>query len=162
MITQERLKELFDYQDGQLIWKVKKARANKGDIAGCYSKHNGIIYRSIKVDGTVYTSHRLIFLFHNGYLPIQVDHIDGNGLNNKIENLRSADASSNALNSKLKSSNTSTSKNVYWNKQRNKWMVQAVVDGKQKFFGLYDDFELADLVATEVRSKFHGQFARHF
>ena len=35
MITQERLKELFDYQDGQLIWKVKKAQCVKiGSVAG--------------------------------------------------------------------------------------------------------------------------------
>ncbi len=162
MITQERLKELFDYQDGNLVWKVKKARANKGDIAGCNAKYNGVMYRSIKVDGTVHSAHRLIFLFHNGYLPIQVDHADCNGLNNKIENLRAADARSNALNTKLRSSNTSTGKNVYWNKQRSKWMVQTIVNGKQKYFGMYDDLELADLVATEVRSKFHGQFARHF
>lgn len=162
MITQERLKELFDYQDGQLIWKVKKARANKGDIAGCESNRNGIFYRQIKIDGKLHLAHRLVFLYHHNCLPVQIDHIDGNGLNNKIENLRAADASSNALNSKLKLSNTSTSKNVYWNAQRSKWMVQAIVDGKQKYFGVYDDLELADLVATEVRSKFHGQFARHF
>ena len=158
----ERLQELFDYKDGQLIWKIKKARANKGDVAGCESSRNGVLYRQIKVDGKLYLAHRLIFLYHHNYLPIQVDHIDGNGLNNRIENLRGADACKNSLNSKLKSSNTSTSKNVSWNKQRNKWMVQAKVDGKQRYFGLYDDFELADLVAAEVRGKFHGQFARHF
>lgn len=162
MITQERLKELFDYQNGQLIWKVKKARANKGDIAGCNALAKGIMYRQTKIDGKQYRVHCLVFLLHHGYLPNLIDHIDGNGLNNRIENLRATNARNNALNSKLKSSNTSTSKNVYWNSQRRKWMVQAIVDGKQKYFGLYDDLELADLVATEVRSKFHGQFARHF
>ena len=162
MITQERLKELFDYQDGALIWKVKKARAKKGDIAGCDALTKGIMYRQTKIDGKQYRVHCLVFLMHHGYLPKQVDHIDGNGLNNRIENLRAADASSNALNSRLKSSNTSTSKNVYWNSQRRKWMVQTIVNGEQKYFGLYDDLELADLVAAEVRDKFHGQFARHF
>ena len=77
MITQERLKELFDYQDGQLTWKVKKARANKGDIAGCNAEASGIMYRQTKIDGKQYRVHCLVFLLHHGYLPKQVDHIDG-------------------------------------------------------------------------------------
>ena len=162
MITQERLKELFDYQDGQLIWKVKKARANKGDIAGCDAPAKGIMYRQTKIDGKQHRVHCLVFLLHHGYFPKQVDHIDGNCLNNRIENLRAADASSNALNSKLKSSNTSGSKNVYWHTEANKWFVRFTLKNKTHSFGMYDDLELADLVATEVRNKFHGQFARHF
>jgi hypothetical protein len=162
MVTQERLKELFDYQDGNLVWKVKKARANKGDIAGCNALAKGIMYRQAKIDGKQYRVHCLVFLLYHGYLPKQVDHIDGNGLNNRIENLRAADASSNALNSKLKSSNTSGSKNVYWHTKANKWFVRITLKNKTHSFGMYDDLELADLVATEVRSKFHGAFARHF
>lgn len=162
VVTQERVRELFDYVDGNLVWKKnQQGHAKAGDIVGAIAECNGIKYCQTKISGKQIKVHRLIFLWHHGYLPLHVDHIDGDGLNNRIENLRPASISENAANSRVRSSNTSGAKNVYWNKQRGKWMVQATVQGKQKFFGLFEDFELAELVALEVREKFHGQFARH-
>ena len=59
---------------------------------------------------------------------------------------------------KLKIDNKSGSKNVHWNKQRNKWTVMIRVDKKQKYIGLFEDLELAELVATEARDKYHKEF----
>jgi hypothetical protein len=162
MITQERLKELFDYQNGQLIWKVKKARCVKiGTAAGSISTANGLKYVCVEIDGSSHKLHRLNFLYHYGYLPKCVDHKDGNTLNNKIENLREATLSQNSQNGKFRTSNTSGYKNVSFEKRHNKWRVLLRVNGINKSFGYYDDLELAGLVAAEARDKFCGQFARH-
>lgn len=162
MITQERLKELFDYQDGQLIWKVKKAQCVKiGSIAGSISTSNGLKYVCVEIDSISYKLHRLIFMYHHGYLPKCVDHKDGNTLNNNVENLREATLSQNSQNSKFRINNTSGHKNVFFEKRNKKWRVLIRINGVNKSFGYYDDLELASLVAAEARDKFCGQFARH-
>lgn len=160
MVTQERLKELFDYQDGKLIWKVSRGRAVIGAVAGHLHKH--FDYYRITINKNIYFTHKLIFMFHNGFMPEIVDHIDGNPLNNKIENLRPATRSQNMRNAKIHKTNTSGVKNVHWSKIDKKWIVMLRYAGTKKYFGSFDDIELADLVAQEARDKFHGQYARHF
>ena len=164
MVTQALLKELFDYKDGKLVWKVQKAKRIKiGSVAGWANRDlHGQQYMNVELDGKSYKVHRLVFLYHNGYMPKRVDHIDGDRFNNKIENLRDVTASQNALNSKFRRSNTSGSKNVFLEQRSNKWRVQLRINGKSHSFGAYDDLELADLVATEARDKYHGAYARHF
>jgi hypothetical protein len=162
MVTQELLRQLFDYKDGQLIWKVQKAKRTKiGSAAGWqnFDKH-GQRYLNVEINGKAYKIHRLVFLYHNGYLAKDIDHIDGNRLNNRIENLREVTESQNAFNSKIRNTNTSGYKNVF--KEKNKWRVQLSIQGKSLSFGSFDDLELAGLVAEEARNKFHGAYARHF
>lgn len=97
-LTQNYLKELFDYRNGNLYWKVRKSyRIKIGDIGG-YVRKDG--YRHVGIDDKDYKSHRLIFLYHHGYLPKSLDHIDGNKSNNDIDNLRCATNQENAMNQK--------------------------------------------------------------
>jgi hypothetical protein len=97
MITQKRLHELFNYEDGKLFWKVAKAyRVKIGDQAG-WQKKSG--YWELMIDERTYQVHRLIFLYHHGYLPKKVDHKDRNPSNNKIDNLRPITSSHNSVNS---------------------------------------------------------------
>jgi len=98
---------------------------------------------------------------HHNYFPEYIDHIDNNPLNNKIENLRECTLSQNSQNQKLKSNNTSRIKNVTWHKRVKKWQVQIMINGKNKYFGVYEDLHLAELVATEARIKYYAEFARH-
>jgi len=98
----------------------------------------------------------------HGYLPKVVDHINGNTQDNRIENLRAATYTENQRNSRINKNSSSGVKNVVWHKQRQKWSVRILVNKKTKSFGLYDDIELADLVAQEARNKYFGSFARHF
>jgi hypothetical protein len=160
ILTQELIKDLFDYRNGVLYWKVRLLNQIQiGDSVGCVN-NNGYLATSIK--GKKYLNHRLIFLMFYGYLPTFIDHVDNNPLNNRIENLREASLSQNQQNKKISVNNTSGVKGVVWNKKRQKWHVQLRVSGKQKFFGLYDNLELAQLVAQEARNTYHGQYARHF
>ena len=117
--------------------------------------------RSVEIDHKSYSVHRLVWLMHHGVLPEFLDHINGNKLDNRIENLRPATKSQNNQNKRLYSNNTSGVKGVCWHKRIKKWQVNVRVNGKQKSFGFFDDIELAELVASEARNKLHGQFARH-
>ena len=159
-ITKEILNFLFDYKDGELYWKFSlSCKSPKGTIAGSI-KHDK--YRRIGLNKKSYLAHRLIFMMFHGYLPKFVDHIDGNKLNNRIENLREATHAQNMKNQKISISNTSGYKNVSWNKKQKKWRVALKVNYKDLEIGYFKDIELADLVAQEARDKYHKEFARHF
>ena len=153
-----RLHELFDYRQGGLYWKVDKGNIRKGTRAG-YVLDTG--YRQIRIDRRPHRVHRLVFLYHHGYLPNIVDHIDGDRRNNHIENLRDCTGSQNQYNSAIPSNNKSGIKGVSWDKYASKWVVRIGVGGKHRHFGYYDDLELAELVAYEAREHHHKDFARH-
>jgi hypothetical protein len=162
MLTQEKAHSLFKYTDGMLYWKIrpKYSRKPKGDMeAGTKSGHG---YKKITFNKKRYYVHQLMYLMHYGFIPKLIDHIDGNKSNNNIENLREATKSQNACNSNMNINNSSGYKGVAWHKTAKKWVVQLIVNDKQKYFGCYDDIELADLVAQEGRNKYYGEFARHF
>lgn len=124
-------------------------------------------YLRVFVDGKPRSLHRMIYLWNHGHLPKTLDHIDGNRANNKIENLREATQQQNCLNRKHHSNSKSPYKNVYLQaptknaEWKRNWVVSVNVAGKRKYIGSFEDLELANLVATEARDKFHGQFARH-
>ena len=96
------LKKYLRYDCGELRWanelscKHTTARFG-GKIAGGL-KANGYWY--IGFNGRRLLSHRVIFAIHHGWWPDEVDHIDGNSKNNKIENLRAANSTINARNLK--------------------------------------------------------------
>lgn len=143
----------YSYDDGALYKNNKKIGWLK--VLGT-KKYVGVMFNNRE-----YYAHQIIFLLHHGYIPKVVDHIDGNGLNNVISNLRSCTQAQNCQNSKIRSDNKSGSKGVYWNSTRKKWIVDFIFNKKRKIIGQFDDLELADLVAQEARAKYHGKFARH-
>jgi hypothetical protein len=169
-LTQAEVKELFDYRGGDLFWKARPRSDFKSDLAfkQWNPKHIGKkagtfsnSHASVSINKHHYQLHRIIFLWHHGYLGEIIDHIDCNPKNNNIENLRIATHKQNIRNSGMYSHNKSGIKGVCWNTAKKKWMVQIKVNSKQTYIGLYDDIELADLVAQEARNKYHGHFANH-
>ena len=153
MITQSYLLKLFDtYEDGSLYWKKYHRKCNRQSSSG---------YLNVDIDGKTYKVHRIIFMMHHGYMPEYIDHINGNKLDNRIENLRKATKEQNGWNRGIQKNNKSGIKGVSWNSQSKKWRVQLRHDGKVKYIGQFEDLELAELVATETRNKFHGDYARH-
>ena len=157
MITQSNLKELVDYVDGKLIAKINSKCRKAGDALSSLTDKG---YLRSSVGGKSYRVHRLVFLYHHGYMPIQVDHIDGNRMNNRIENLRAANRSENQCNRGALANNTSGYPNVSWHKKSKAWLVRVMKDGKTKVNIYVKDLELAGLVALEARSLYHGKFAQ--
>ena len=156
-ITQALLNDLFLYNNGNLYWKKTRGRAIQGAVAG-YKHSSGYII--VETHGKLHKAHRLIWLMHYGSTPEFLDHINGNRADNRIENLRPATKTENNQNMKMLSSNTSGVKGVHWQKNANKWRVQIRHNNKRKHIGYFDDIELAALVASEARVKYHGIFAR--
>jgi hypothetical protein len=97
----------------------------------------------------------------NGYLPQEVDHIDGNKSNNKIENLRGVTKSQNGWNTKKRKTNTSGCKNVYWDKRTNKWLVSFAINKIKKYYGRFIDKNEAIKMANQMRIKLHGEYTNH-
>lgn len=159
MITQARLKELFYYQRGQLIRRVRAGTTGlAGDIAG--SLHpNGYTY--IGVDNNKYFAHRLIWLYHYGYLPKILDHKYGKEIGDYLWNLRPCTVAQNNYNSKTPITNTSGIKGVCWDKNRLLWQARVKLDGKDKFLGRFNNKEEAEKVVRVKRLELHGEFANN-
>jgi len=158
MITQERLKELFEYQDGFLIRKTNRGRGENssrwkaGTVLG-HSVKNG--YCLASVDYTLYKLHRLIWLWHHGQLPSKhLDHIDGNPANNKIENLREATDSQNMQNQRRPRINNKLGvQGVY--KVKNRYRAVLTTNGKAKHIGYFSTAEDAHNAYILEKRKFH-------
>lgn len=157
MITQLRLQELFDYCDGQLVWKISRTGSAKaGGIAGSLTKRGYIV---VSADGKLYKLHRLVFLMHHGYMPQYVDHIDRNKSNNRIENLREATNSQNRANSKLNCTSYTGFKGVHFHKPTGKWQAKIGVNRKRVHLGLYGTAEEAYVAYCDAAKHYFGDYA---
>ena len=157
--TKQDIEELFVYLDGDLYWKNFPDNSKRPFVKAGTNHSSG--YRVIKIYGKRYRAHRIIFMMHYGYMPKYIDHIDGDRLNNKIENLRECNHNENMHNRKISSNNTSGIKGIIWHKKRKKWWPQIMVNCKRIKLGMYDDLELAELVITEARDLYHKRFANN-
>lgn len=124
-------------------------------------KHKTKGYWIVKVNSTSEQLHRLIFLFHKGFLPAVVDHINGNIDDNRIENLREADQQKNSRNSKRRSTNTSGVKGVHWHKRDCKWVAQLRYGGKLHSLGYFSSIDEAAAEVAKARASHHGEFCNH-
>jgi len=164
-LTQEMVKEMFDYRvDGKLI--RRHSIMGNGNYAGAVvgTKPTGARnsrYSTTKIHGEHWCVHKLIYLYHHGVVPDQLDHINRDSTDNRIENLRPANSSENTRNRRLFSNNTSGCKGVTWNKRIKKWQSYVSMNLKTKHLGYFEDLELADLVSTEARDLYHGKYATH-
>lgn len=72
---------------------------------------------------------------------LDVDHIDGDGLNNRRSNLRCVTTKENCKNASKKINNTSGANGVYWRKDIQKWVAQINYNGKRKHLGVFSKIE---------------------
>ena len=122
----EYLKFLFSYNDGVITWKNRsspQSRVTLGSKAGSHDKDGYII---VRVRDQTSSIHRIVWVYHNGKIPegFEVDHIDGNILNNRIENLRVVTRSVNCSNQRKRKDNKSGFCGVTFMKDRLKYMAQ--------------------------------------
>ena len=136
MLTQEEVQRHMGYEDGKLFWRISpNNRAPVGAEVGTLRSDG---YRQVKFRGTRYLTHRLIVLYHHGYLPEnQIDHINRVRDDNRIENLREVTRSCNMRNSGLQTNNTSGIKGVCWDKRRKKWYARIKVKSKKRNLGYH-------------------------
>lgn len=159
-VTQQKLKDLFDYKQGKLIWKFDMSRKVKaGDIAGNVGPSG---YRRIEINGKGYTAHRLIFLMHNGYLPKYIDHKYGKKIGDYLWNLRECTGSQNQYNSKIRKNHPTGVKGVSYSENYGKrWCAQVIHEGELVINKRFNTIKEAENAAIETRNKYHGEFANH-
>ena len=174
-LTPIMTKELFTYRDGVLFWKTRPAHHFKnpkackawnsrysGKEAGCKA---GSGYLSVRVTigdhKKLFDVHRLIWAWHHERWPKgQLDHIDHNKQNNRIENLREVSRSENCKNRSFRVTNSSGRTGVYWHKRSKKWTAIIVSNGIRKHLGYFSRFEDA-VDAREVAEKHHKFHKNH-
>jgi hypothetical protein len=154
MITQSKLHEMFEYRDdGNLIHRYTiRGGKQKGEIAG--SPHNAG-YRQICISRKKYLIHRLIWCYHYGQLPTQIDHINRERSDNRIENLRECSYSENHGNRGTGRKNTSGYKGVTLDKRDGSWFVYVA----HQYIGRSQSIEEAAAMYDEAAKDYFGKFA---
>lgn len=137
-------------ETGDFVWLVSSRGHRKaGDRAGSI---NGQGYWRIKVDQITYMGHRLAWALYHGKSPdLEIDHIDGNPLNNRISNLREASRWENCSNVK--------GAGVSFDKTRGKWLARISVKETNVHVGRYDTFEEAKAAVDAAKLIYRGDFA---
>ncbi len=90
----------------------------------------------------------------------QVDHINGDGLDNRKENLRICDTSKNVINRSIGKINTSGYKGVNWRKKSKKWVARIGFNNKRIYLGDFNNKEDAARAYDTAALKYYGEFAK--
>ena len=145
-VTQSELKELFEYEDGNLIWKESRGRVKAGTVAGTLHAKG---YTQIRINGKIYRAHRLIWLYHKGSVDValQIDHINRKRSDNRIDNLRLTSQNENQWNR--------DAKGFAWHKASNKYQAYIQYYGKLKYLGRYETEREARSVYLKAKEKYH-------
>ena len=112
-----------------------------------------------KINNKSISLHRFIMEPKDGYI---VDHIDGNGLNNKKNNLRLVKINQNNMNKGIAKNNTSGHTGVTWDKQRKKWRVRIQKNKKSINLGTFDSYEEAVEVRKNAEIKYYREYSRQY
>jgi hypothetical protein len=91
---------------------------------------------------------------------LEIDHRNGDGLNNRRANLREATRAQNRRNQRLSRANTSGFKGVSFDGRRSKWQAYININDKQRNLGLYATPEAAHAAYCAASAKLHGEFGR--
>jgi len=161
-LTPQRLRQLLEYDPATGVFtrliSLKGRNARAGDIAG--SPHiRG--YWAISIDAKLYLAHRLAWFYMARRWPReQIDHKNGDRLDNRWSNLREATPAQNNFNSKKPKNNTSGFKCVAWHKKLQRWRAYITINDRHRHIGLFDNKEDAHAAYCRAAKELRGEFAR--
>jgi hypothetical protein len=157
-------KEYFEYDGVNLIWKKLnvKNQVKLGDTAGTIKrdKNKKTAYVRVMLNGKEYKAHNIIWNILNGEIPngFSIDHIDGNGINNMIENLRLIKNEEQSKNKSIYKSNSSGVVGVV--SRGDKFRAYINKDKKRIWLGTFDSKESA-INARKIAEKECGYHENH-
>lgn len=154
----------YNPETGSMVWRKKDA--DQPDAARWNARYAGkecgtiddkgyrrLLFRFSKEKTFKIRAHRLAWFISFGQLPAEeIDHINQNKADNRLENLRDVPKYINQRNGTRKANNTSGVVGVTWHKQRGKWCAQAYLDGKHHHLGLFEELTEAETAARKFRS----------
>ena len=155
-LTYDIVREIFTYnpETGILRWKAHRGRVSCGSIAGSLDEKG---YMRVMIDGHHYRSHRIIWLYMTGELPVfDIDHKDTDRSNNKWNNLRPATKSQNASNYMRKSG----TRGISFHKATQKWTASIKHSAKQMHLGLFASKSDAMICYNYHAAYLFGAFAK--
>jgi hypothetical protein len=157
----ERLKELYEYdpEAGRVRFAIDRkcgrgrVRCKAGELAGSVNKGR----RLLQADGVRLFEHRVVWALCKGKWPeMEIDHINGDPLDNHIENLRDVSSSVNKQNQrKARSDSSSGFLGAHWNAQAGKWQGRIRFSGKYKHLGFFDDPRDAHAAYVGAKRELH-------
>lgn len=164
-LQRDEVSKLFKYdpETGELAnvaWRNGLAKGRRLAGSVCRFKENNV-YRTVSIANKSYPVHRIAWLLMTGEMPNgHIDHINGDGLDNRWSNLRLATHAQNRANSRRQKNNTSGFKGVVWDKARGKWIAAIRADGKGIYLGRFNTPEAAHAAYVAAAERHFGSFAR--
>lgn len=168
IINKKIIHEWFSYnpKTGILSWKKSPARKIRtGQKAGhVFRNRGGKSYRRVGLKGYgLILAHRIIWCGMTGHFPTnkeEIDHKDGNGINNKWSNLRLVGSNEQHKNRRRHSNNSTGVTGVYFHKATGKYCAQINVNGYCHNLGYHDNIEDA-IAIREMASQDYGFHPNH-
>lgn len=162
-LSADRLRDMLDYDPNTGLFTRKKRtqRSAAGSVAGTPCRG----YLEVNIDGRARRCHRLAFLWMTGSWPAgQVDHIDGDGTNNRWANLREATCRQNQRNRRGAQRNNKRTgvRGVTFNPRRypkRPYHVKFEKLRKGYYFGAYATLDEARRVAESAVKELFGEFS---
>ncbi len=166
----------YDEKSGEFTWKprlesdfstkcqfVSWSNRFAGKKAGTVVSKKKKSYLKININGRNYYAHRIAWAILSGNWPEdEIDHVNGNSLDNSKDNLRQVTRKENCRNVSLMPNSASGYCGVNWHEPSGKWRARVKVDGKENYLGLFDDPQEAAIRIKAIRDsigfhKNHGE-----
>lgn len=160
--TQQEVKDRLHYdpETGVMTW-VKRPSLNMraGMIAG--NKNTTLGYHMIVFNKQIHRMHRIIWLYVHGCMPTgQIDHINGDGFDNRLSNLREVTFLQNQINKKIPTTNKSGHKGVSFVKATGKWKAYGTANKTYKSLGYFVNIDEAIKARQLFENECFGEFNR--
>ena len=156
----EELRRRFYIKNGDLYRRAATGGRPADEVAGWVTVCGVRPYRKVSFKNRALYVHHVVYLLVHGELPEVVDHINGDSLDNRVENLRGGSQSQNMANARIGRANTSGFKGVTWHARAKKWAAQITVNGKCIYLGCYSSKDEAANAYAVGSKKHFGEFAR--
>jgi len=162
--SKQILCSLLDYNplSGELTWKPRGIANWDARFANktAFTANDGLGYKCGTLLGENYKAHQIIWAMIHGTYPEEIDHIDHDRSNNRLDNLREATSQTNRKNQTKRLDNTSGHTGVVRSKNKKKWIAQIHDGSKVVYLGTFETLEAA-IDARKAAEKLYNYHPNH-